>query len=272
MIQSPALDQIFLARPLAHRGYHDAAAARPENSAAAMTAAVRAGYGIELDVQLSSDGGAMVFHDADLNRMTTATGPVRDRSKDALNRITLTQSNEPIPALTDILQLVAGRTPILIELKDQTADGGHGGPSDNLALAQAVAQDLAGYDGPAAVMSFNPDIVILLAQLLPDRARGLTTDSYRPEQRPADHSPADWAALRDMAGLAPSGATFISHSAADLARPRVQALRTQGMPVLCWTIRSREAEAAARRLADNITFEGYPAPRPNLDPIKKSPT
>ena len=248
----PALPKAFCRIPIAHRALHDAGQGRPENSRAAMRAAIAAGYGIEVDLQLSSDGQALVFHDYDMARLTGQPGAIRQRTAAEATQIALLHGDgETIPTLPEVLELVAGRVPLLVELKDQ--DGGMG--PDIGALDAAAAAALAGYSGPVAVMSFNPHSVAELARLAPDLPRGLVTESYVASNVPLSAATCD--RLREIPDFDRVRAGFISHEAHDLARPRVQALRAAGVPVLCWTVRSPEAEAEARRYADNITFEGY---------------
>ncbi|MZR12272.1 phosphodiesterase [Maritimibacter sp. DP07] len=249
------LPAAFLGPPLAHRAYHDAAAGRPENSRAAVRAAVAAGYGIEIDVQLSRDEVAMVFHDYDLARLTGEKGPVRQRTAEDLALIRLTGGDEGIPTLSEILALVDGRVPVLIEIKDQDgAMGPNVGP-----LEAAVADAVTAYAGPVAVMSFNPHAVAEMARLAPDVPRGLTTCAFSAEDWPILN-----ATTRTLLARIPdfdrTGATFISHDARDLRAETVAVLKARGVPVLCWTVRSPEAETQAREIADNITFEGYAAP------------
>lgn len=249
-----ALPAAFLHRPIAHRAYHNRAEGRPENSRAAVRAAVAAGYGIEIDLQPSADGVPMVFHDYDLRRLTGVAGRFRGMTAAALGATPLLGGTEGIPTLAEVLEIVAGKVPLLIELKDQ--DGAMG--ADVGPLEAATAQVLAGYAGPVAVMSFNPHAVAAFHAALPQVPVGLTTSAYLA---------ADWpllpAAVRDHLRAIPDydrvGASFVSHEAADLAAPRLAALRAQGAAVLCWTIRSPEAEAEARKRAQNITFEGYAA-------------
>ncbi|WP_323778630.1 glycerophosphodiester phosphodiesterase family protein [Leisingera sp.] len=252
----PALPAALLTVPLAHRALHDAAGGRPENSRAAIRAAIAAGYGIEIDLQLSSDGCAMVFHDNDLDRLADASGPVRARTRGGLQAIPLKDGDgEGIPDLPEVLDLVAGKVPLLIELKDQH---GQMGRTDG-ALERATAAALKGYGGPVAVMSFNPNSVAELAQLAPEIARGITTSAYDPAEWP-ELPKAVCDDLRGIPDFARTGASFISHEAADLPRPRVQALRNDGVPVLCWTVTSAAEETAARVFADNVTFEQYLSP------------
>ena len=244
----------FLTRPLAHRGYHDKARGLPENSRAAFEAAIAAGYGIELDVQLSKDHHAMVFHDYQLDRLTPDTGPVRNHSRAELAHIPLTGGGETIPDLDQVLALVAGRTPLLIEIKDQDGAMMHDvGPLEN-----AVAGALRGYEGPVAVMSFNPHAVEVFASAAPDIPRGLTTCAYQQHDWP-ELPDEVFAHLRDIPFYDRVGASFISHLAADLNRPRVAELKVKGAKILCWTVRSPAEEAEARKVAHNVTFEGYAA-------------
>jgi len=248
---SPRLDDAFLGAPLAHRALHDVTDGRPENSRAAIAAAIAHGYGIEIDVQLSADDQPMVFHDYALDRLADGKGPIRAVPAGALAKTLLLGGDEGIPALDEVLDLVAGRVPLLIEIKDQ--DGGMGpniGP-----LEAATARALAGYNGPVGVMSFNPHAVARMANLLPDIPRGLVTSAYTKADWPLPQATCD--RLREIPDYDRVGASFISHEVADLARPRVSALKKAGANVLCWTIRSPKAEAEARKVAQNVTFEGY---------------
>ena len=235
---------------IAHRGLHGPGAA--ENSMAAFDAAVAAGYGIELDVQPSADGVAMAFHDDRLDRLTDATGPIDGLTADALGELPLRGGGGGVPRLSEVLARVAGAVPLLIEIKDR--DGAMGAGVG--ALEAAVAATLEGYAGDVAVMSFNPHSVDCMARLLPGRPRGLVTSAYDPAHWP-DLPEAVRARLRAIPDLERVGASFVSHEAAALDMTRVTEIRTAGLPVLCWTIRSAAQEAEARRVAQAVTFEGY---------------
>lgn len=248
---SPRLPQSFVSTPFAHRALHDVADGRPENSRAAIRAAIAAGYGIEIDVQLSGDGAAMVFHDYHLERLTDVQGAVQLLTADALKATPLRGGNEGIPDLPEVLRIVAGQVPLLIELKDQ--DGAMG-PRVG-ALERATAQALMGYAGDVAVMSFNPHSVAAMQVLAPDVPRGLTTSAYRPDDWPLSEEIC--AILRGIHDYDRVGATFISHEVDDLERARVTELKKAGAVVNCWTVRSAAQEAVARQVADTITFEGY---------------
>ncbi len=174
-----------------------------------------------------------------------------------MGRIRLRESTDTIPTLSDVLSLIAGRVPLLIEIKDQTLVMG---PTDGR-LEAATAEALTGYTSDVAVMSFNPHAIARMASLAPHLPRGITTSAYDPD---------DWAPLpkevcdrlRPIPDYDATGASFISHEGRDLARPRVAELKAQGAKILCWTIRSAADEALARQVADNVTFEGYLSPLP----------
>lgn len=248
----PPLPEAFLTRPIAHRALHDSNVARVENGRAAIEAAIAGGFGIEIDVQRSRDGVPMVFHDYDLARVTTALGPIAQMDAQDLTRVDYVTGETGIPTLAEVCDLVAGRAPLLIEIKDQD---GILGPNIG-ALGAAVADVLRGYAGPVAVMSFNPHAVAEMRDLLPDVPRGLTTCTFPHE---------DWLLIpaqrrEELARLDTVdeiGAGFISHQAGTLTHPPVTALKARGLRVLCWTVRSAEEERVARKVAENITFEGY---------------
>lgn len=250
------LPSSFLTIPLAHRALHDLSTGRPENSRASIRAAIDAGYGIEIDLQLSADGQAMVFHDYALDRLTVEKGAIRLRSAAELADIPLIGGDETIPSLPEVLELVDGQVPLLVEFKDQ--DGAMG--PDIGPLEAAAAKALEAYAGPLAVMSFNPHSVSELARLLPQTPRGLTTSAYRYEDWPLPKRTCD--RLRDIPDYDDCGACFVSHEADDLSRTRVADLQVNGAAVLCWTICSAAEEEAARQVAQNITFEGYLPLRP----------
>jgi len=226
----------LIAKPFAHRGLHGPG--RPENSRAAFEAAIAAGHGIELDVQASCDGEAIVIHDYDLDRLTEGHGGVRTLAAAELGRIRLRDSDETIPTLAEILTLVNGRSPLLIELKS---------PDRRVAaLSRAVDRALAGYQGRAAVMSFNPEIGRWFARHAPGRLRGLVVSEAGKGLRgiPARHF-ALWRSRPD----------FLAYDIGDLPSRFAGAQRARGMKVLTWTCRSFADRARAAEHADQIIYE-----------------
>lgn len=242
----------FLDRPIAHRALHDRASGRVENAPSSVSAAIDAGYGIEIDLQLSKDGQAMVFHDDYLYRLTGQSGMVRDYTAHELGQMKLIGSDETIPTLEKILELVSGQTPVLIELKDQTL----GLVDTDGELEKATCANLQGYQGEVALMSFNPHCVAHCQNFAPDRPRGLTTCSFAPSDWP-EVDPTLLATLMDMPHFDKVGACFISHDVNDLSSNIVQAKKSAGHPILCWTVKSQDQADTARLIADNITFEGF---------------
>lgn len=240
----------LVGRPIAHRGLHDARAGVPENTVAAAEAAIAGGYAVECDVQLSADGEAMVFHDHALERLAGLAGPVGGRTAAALGEIQVLGSRERIPALPAFLDCIAGRTPLVVEIKSRF-DGDE-------RLARRTAEILLGRSGPVVAKSFDPAIVSLLRRIAPGLTRGIVAQS-RYEGGAWDRLPPG--RRREMANLLHWPDTepdFLSWHHGDLptaaaALPRLLA----GVPVMTWTIRSAEEAAAARPHADQIVFEGF---------------
>jgi glycerophosphoryl diester phosphodiesterase len=226
----------LIAKPFAHRGLHGAGA--PENSRAAFEAAIEARHGIELDVQASGDGQAMVFHDEELGRLAEDEGFLRGRGAAELKRIRLRDCDETIPTLPQILALIAGRAPLLIEVKAPGREVG--------AVASAVADALDDYAGPAAVMSFNPEIGHWFARHAPQRLRGLVvTERGRKWRGGMVRRLASWRSKAD----------FLAYDIRDLPSRFAEAQQRRGLRVLTWTVRSLKDRAKAAQHADQIIYE-----------------
>lgn len=248
------LPAAFLRLPIAHRGLHGKGV--PENSLAAIEAAVEAGYAIEIDIQPAAGCVPMVFHDYDLTRLVGDEGYVADLEVDELEEVRLLDTDHGIPTLAAALRAVDGRVPLLIELKDQ--DGRLGTEIGD--VTHHVAEQLQSYDGPVAVMSFNPHMVAAFHEEAPQIPCGLTTCDFPEDDWPMlDQETRHRLAM--ITDFEDTGAIFISHDHRELSNPRVDELKAQGVPILCWTVTSPADEAAAREIADNITFEGY---RPDI--------
>ncbi|HEU0097622.1 MAG TPA: glycerophosphodiester phosphodiesterase family protein [Allosphingosinicella sp.] len=223
--------------PFAHRGLHGGDLV--ENSGGAIAAAADRGYGVELDVQLSRDGEAMVFHDYELDRLTGERGAVSMLTAAQLQAIRLDLCNEPLPRLADALSIVGGRTPLLVEVKSRDRRAAR--------LCQAVARALRGYRGPVGVMSFNPEVGAWFARHSEGVLRGLVvTESGRRGPRGRIERPlALWRARAD----------FLAYDIRDLPSPFAGAARRRGLPVYTWTVRSAADRARAAAHADQIIFE-----------------
>ncbi|MDT9599334.1 glycerophosphodiester phosphodiesterase family protein [Sphingosinicella rhizophila] len=230
-----ALDRL-IAFPFAHRGLHGSG--RIENSRAAFAAAIEAGHGIELDVQSSRDGTAFVFHDSELDRLTSVKGPFAERSAAELQAMRL-HGGETVPPLTEILRLIGGNAPLLIEVKAPNRDVAR--------LCLSVFRSLEAYRGPVAIMSFNPEVGRWFARHAPRILRGLVvTESGKTALRGrVERQIALWRARPD----------FLGYDIRDLPSSFAAAQRRRGLPTLTWTVRSEEERARAARHADQIIYE-----------------
>ena len=238
------------ARPIAHRGLHDASAGRIENTATAFSAAIAAGYGIECDLQVSADGEAMVYHDHTLGRLTEGSGALAAMDTAAIQAVPFKQGGDRILTLGELCDLVAARVPLLIEMKSRF-DG-------DLRLATRAAAVLARYQGPAALMSFDPALVASLRATAPALTRGIV--AMRHYTHP-DWAAASWLQKFRLAHLLHASSTrpqFVAYSVKDLPAPGPWAARhVFGLPLLTWTVRSEDDRKTAARWADQIIFEGF---------------
>ncbi|WP_342642213.1 glycerophosphodiester phosphodiesterase family protein [Rhodoligotrophos ferricapiens] len=237
------------ARPFAHRGLHDRARGIIENTASAVATAIEHGYAIEVDLQRTGDGEAVVFHDAILERLTNGEGAVAAHSLRQLQQLSITGSRDRIQSLDELLDQVQGRAALVLELKSLW-DGC--GP-----LEQRVARALSGYRGPVAVMSFDPDSVAALAHYGPRLVRGFTC-SIDGEVTDGEHlSAARRRAVSTPAILEQLAPDFIAHQVRSLPSPLSRWARRHGRPVLTWTVRSASDRRQASLFADQMIFEGF---------------
>lgn len=237
------LHQWLTAQPFAHRGLHDASHGIPENSLAAFRLAVEKNVGIEMDVMLTLDGDAVVFHDETTERLTGQPGTVARMTARRLENMTLLNSTQHIPTLHAALGEIAGRVPVLIEVKSD--------PQARRPLCSAVRRTLEGYRGPVAVMSFDPEVPRWFAAHAPAIARGMVMTTHGKSRYGLllHHSWAQrWAARY-------AKAQFIAYDLKSLPSRFVQWARRQGLPVLTWTVRGEAAAALAHAHTDNIIFE-----------------
>ena len=140
----------FCGRNIAHRGLYDNENGVPENSLSAFGKAAEAGYGVELDVRLTRDGRTVVFHDDTLERMCGVKARVDELDHDELCKLRLLDTDERIPLFSEVLQLIGGRVPIIIEIKNGR---------QNKELCRKTLEYINGYGGETCIESFNPMIV-----------------------------------------------------------------------------------------------------------------
>lgn len=245
-------------RPIAHRGLHDTAEGVIENTLRAAEAAIAGGFAIECDIQLSADGEAIVFHDETLDRLTDAMGPLSALSAAEIATLRIKGSGDPPPTFAAFLDAVAGRTPIICELKSRF-DG-------DWRLGDRAAALAAAYDGPLAFKSFDQDLTGYLR---------LRRPHMRPPRGPcpigilaqASYDDPSWAFLS-----AEQKRDWTDFDHYDLARPDFLSWNVDdlphkipflvkeltGAPILAWTVRTAEQREAAYKWADQIVFDGDP--------------
>lgn len=223
----------------AHRGLHGPGV--PENSLAGFALAVERGLGIECDIQRSRDGCAMLVHDWELERLTGVSGPLAAHSAEELAQIAFLDSEHKLARLDDLLPIVGGRVPILIEIKSRRG-------YDVKRSCRAVAKALEGYDGPHAVMSFDPRVCVWFVKHSPQTVCGLVMreDKVGMTQKAWQRHMALWVAKPE----------FLAYHVAALPNSMVSALQGRGMPVLTWTVDSPAARAHGLEHADALIAEG----------------
>ena len=227
--------------PIAHRGFHDKN--NPENSISAFKNAIAHGYAIELDVQMLSDGTVVVFHDESLSRMTGNDGYLQFLTKEDLPMLKLKDSKETIPTLEETLKAINGKTPIIIEIKNN---------SQVRELEQKVIEIIDGYKGEVAIASFNPIVLAYFKQHAPNILRGQLAGYLKNIKM---KFVTRWALKRMILAKKVACADFIMYEAKTLPNRFVK--RFKKLPLLAWTIKSQEEYIKVVKYCDNVIFEGF---------------
>jgi glycerophosphoryl diester phosphodiesterase len=238
------------ARPVAHRGLHDISRGVVENMPAAAEAAIAGRFAIECDIQLTADGEAMVHHDDALGRLTAGSSALSKMTAAELKAVPFKNTAERMMTLSDLCHLVAGRVPLVIEVKSRF-DG-------DRKLVKRMAEVLSAYSGPAAGMSFDPDQVLALRELIPSRPRGIVAEhDYTAEDWP-DASPAQRHGMTHLRHFFRTRPDFVAYWVNELPSLAPWLARNVfGCPLLTWTVRTAEQRARAARHADQMIFEGF---------------
>jgi glycerophosphoryl diester phosphodiesterase len=239
----------WLKRPIAHRGLHDASKGIVENSVSAVRAAMGKGLAVEVDLQCAANHMPIVFHDATLDRLTSATGPVAARDPEALTQIPLHGSADCILSLPALLRLVNGHVPLILEVKSTwTRDG---------TFEANIAKMLASYRGPVAVMSFDPYSVAAFREAAPFLPRGLIAERFDDPRHWPQLSLRQRLTMRNLLTATIARPNFIAYDIRALpALAPLVARFLFGLPLLTWTVRSKEERERALLFADAMIFEG----------------
>ncbi len=238
------------ARPVAHRGLHNRARGIVENMPAAAQAAIAGNFAIECDIQLTSDGEAMVHHDDELGRLTEGSGALLGKTAAELKGVAFRDTPERMMTLGDLCSLVAGRVPLVIEVKSHF-DG-------DRRLVSRMAEVLASYPGPAVGMSFDPDHVVGLRELIPARPRGIVAERHYTAGDWPQASSAQRRGMTHMRHFFRTQPDFVAYWIDEL--PAVApwiARNIFGCPLLTWTVRTSDQRQRAARHADQMIFEGF---------------
>jgi len=250
------------ARPIAHRGLHEAKGKTPhgnpavrgliENTRSAFEAAIIHGYGMECDVQMSRDGEAMVFHDFTLERLTEGTGRVDALPSHMLSALPFKQTADKMEPLAALLAQVAGRAPLCIEVKSWY-DG-------DTRLATRVAEVVRDYAEPLVLKSFDPRMLLALREAGVTHPIGIVAMNAYDDVDDAALSPREKHALANLLHFGETKPDFLSWHHADLPIAAPYLCRAAlGLPVMAWTIRSEADVARAAPHIDQIVFEGFVA-------------
>ena len=233
----------------AHRGLHNGV--RAENSMSAFRAAVEAGFGIELDVRLSSDGELMVFHDDTLDRMTKEKGRVDSRTAKELSEITLGGTSDTIPKFSEVLRLVDGRVPLLVEIKEEQGKYG---------VTEKTAELLRDYNGEFIIESFNPLALARVKEIMPEIPRGFLSQNFLSDKK---YRGFVYFLLQNLLLNVICRPDFIAYNHRDYKNAALRLVRsTFGVPTLAWTVRSeREEQEAIKHGFDSVIFEKYTPPK-----------
>jgi glycerophosphoryl diester phosphodiesterase len=238
------------ARPVAHRGLHDAAAGVIENTASAFQAAIDGGFAIETDLQISADGEAMVHHDFALGRLTLGSRLLAAMTAAGLREVPFRDTPDRIMTLGELCELVAGRTPLVIELKSRF-DG-------DLRLVRRAAEALKNYAGPVALMSFDPAPIEELRAIASGLPRGIVAERYYKDSEWYELSDSQKRSLAFLLHAPRTRPHFVAYHVKDLPSPGPWIARNiLGLPLLAWTVRTKQDRQRARTWANQMIFEGF---------------
>jgi glycerophosphoryl diester phosphodiesterase len=238
------------ARPIAHRGLHDRARGIIENMPGAAAAAIDGNFGIECDIQLTADGEAMVHHDDALGRLTDGSGALLGMTSAQLKAVKFKDTSERMMSLGDLCALVAGRVPLVIEVKSRF-DG-------DRQLVARMSEVLAAYRGPAVGMSFDPDQVLALRDKMPKLPRGIIAERTYDEADWPEATPAQRQGMLHLRHAFRTRPHFVAYWVDELPAPAPWIARNIfGLPLLTWTVRTPEQRERAARYADQMIFEGF---------------
>ena len=229
----------FIKYKLAHRGLHNDI--YPENSLGAFENAMAHGFAIELDVRVTKDGSLVIFHDSNLQRMCGVNSNIADLTLSDIKECRLLNSEFAIPTLEEVLDLVQGNTPIMIELKPV---------SRKMKITNKVYDAIKDYKGDIAVKAFNPLYMLWFKKHAPHIIRGMLSSYFKHTNLPFIYK----FLIKRLTFFGRIKPDFISYDINNLPNKYV---KNKNVPILAWTIYSEEEEKHALTLADNVIFQDF---------------
>ena len=227
---------------IAHRGLHDNVS--PENSLSAYQKAIDEGFAIEIDVRPLACGTIVSFHDGFLDRLTKDMGDIEQRTYEEVKDLTLLDSQEKIPTLKEVLSLIDGKVPLLVEIKNEGKVG----------FEKDVYELLKSYKGEYAVQSFNPYSLKWFKDNAPEVARGQLAGFFKKDKL---NFIKKFALKRMLLNKKVSEPHFVSYEVGSLPNKWVDKAKKQGKVVLAWVVRNKEEQQRIKGYADNIIFEDF---------------
>jgi glycerophosphoryl diester phosphodiesterase len=240
----------LIARPIAHRGLHDRPNGLIENTIGAAKAAIRRQLSIECDVQLTADGEVIVFHDDELDRLTTSSGLIANLTLSQVKTLRLKDTEEKIPTLAEFLGTLSSQVPLICEIKSNF--------DHKFKVVDRCCEILKTYNGPVAIKSFDPDIITRVRLLAPERPRGFIGESHYDDPEWDFLGKSKKHSLISLQLLSETQPDFLSWYFKDIDQPGPCVSRqVYGLPVMTWTIRNQESANNVKKFADQIVFENF---------------
>ena len=237
--------------PIAHRGLHNSSEGVIENSLSAVRSAIDQGFAIEVDIQKTAESNAIVFHDFTLERLTQESGTVKSLSLEALQPIKLLNSSDTIWSLDNLLEEVAGKVGLCIEIKSDFR-------TDLTNFIAKVGKRLVNYHGPVAVKSFDPEVLSIFRRIAPQIPCGIVACDTRDLSKWGKLTLMERFILRHLFHAPRTRPSFVSFCVDDL--PMVAPLLAKKIfkvPLITWTVRTKTQQEIAKKWADQIVFEGF---------------
>lgn len=235
-------DSWLIKAPLSHRGMFNKT--YPENTLGAFKNTVKHGYGCELDVQMTTDGKLVVFHDYDMTRLTGVGGDIRTKSYEEIKNLKIQNTEYGIPTFEEVLKVVDGKIPLLVEVKHHKHIG---------EMEKKIRDTLRNYRGEYAIESFNPKIIRWFYKNAPEMVRGQLSCTFKDD----DVNPILKKLLRALLFIKYNHSQFLAYDVDDIVQNKKVLKIKKYMPVIMWTVKNKNQINELKPYFDNYIFEGF---------------